>query len=894
MLAPMNKAAPTFMQRLVGLVTSTPRAKPFSEMGVSGTPIYGGYVQTREKSSGWMGAQRYITISDMAVNASIVAAGVHYFLNLIARPSWTAQPADESAKAKELAEFVDAVLHDMRRPWPRVVRRAGTYRFFGFGVQEWTAKRRPDGKIGLASVEPRPQHTIERWALDPSGKVEGVFQRDPSTGQELGIPRGKIMYLVEDAISDSPEGVGIFRHLAEPWERLKVYMELEARAFERDLRGIPVGRVPYTLLNAAVKAGEIDAAKAASMSRMLEDFVQLQVRQSNTAITLDSVPYYSQAADGSKVAGMPQWGLELLQGAAQGVEAIAAAITRTQMEMARILTCEHLLMGADGSGNRALSEDKSRNLYLVANAVLADIAEAATHDLVEPIWLLNSFPDELKPRLEAEDVAFQDADTVAATLAKMAQAGAVLAPDDPVIEDVRALMGVSPPAPIPPELVGMKGPEDNEDGGEVKDEPSADADDAEIEEGGLEKAFDPNQPRHPPGSPEGGQWVSSRGSVEVFHGTTDNVIESILAGGIRAQPGVDNFAFVARAGGESAVFVTNSQKNALAYARAAQNGFAERYWDAHFEEAEAIQEALRRKYGSVKSQEFGGPVPAAEAYPFLNKVPGLPSIAVVHARIPKAEWAKFKHDRESLAPSKYGRRIKPEWIKSIKVRKPGSKLTSIFQKELDNGEIYFVMLFVEEGGLSKRAAQAGREAVAQLRGLGKAAGRKTLYVKRRLLNPEDVRAWAAAQGIASTLRPDDMHVTVAFSREPVDWSKIELETDAVVVLDDGVEKRAVHQFPPRSTPNGALVLKFESPELRARWQYFRDAGASWDFPEYQPHVTITYSVPQADVGAIEPYRGPLIFGPEEASEVNDDWAGELVEEPTSMISVEDRWVPQGG
>lgn len=169
------------------------------------------------------------------------------------------------------------------------------------------------------------------------------------------------------------------------------------------------------------------------------------------------------------------------------------------------------------------------------------------------------------------------------------------------------------------------------------------------------------------------------------------------------------------------------------------------------------------------------------------------------------------------------------------------------------------------------------------------SGRKTLYVKRRLINGEAVRAWAARQGIASALPAEDMHVTVAFSREPIDWAALELEEGALVAHDLG---RSVHQFPPRSTPNGATVLKFESPELRERWQYFRDRGASWDFPEYQPHITITYSIPEADAQALEPYRGPLVFGPEEAAEVSDDWASEVEEKPTvAKYDRVEKWEP---
>ena len=457
MLAP-SPPQPSYFKRVLDAVLSPrpPAARPFQEMGVGGTAIYGGYVQTREKSSQWVGQQRYVTISDMAVNTSIIAAGIHYFLNLIARPTWTVAPKDndKSSEAKAVAELVNEVLHDLSVPWSRAVRRAGTYRFYGFGVQEWIAKRRQDGKVGLESVEPRPQSTITRWSVSDSGAVEGVWQIAPQTGKELGIPRKKLLYLVDDVLSDSPEGVGIFRHLAEPWERLKQYYTLEARAFERDLRGTPIGRVPYTLLREAVAAGDLTAAQAQDLSEAMEKFVKLQVKQSDTAITLDSIPYYSQAADGAKVAGLPQWGLELLSGGAAGMGEVAAAITRTQTEMARILTVEHLMMG-ESSGNRALGEDKSKNLYLVANAVLQDIAAGVQQDIIPAICVLNGISEELYPQCEVEDVSSADADTVASVLAKMAQAGAVLAPDDEVVDDVRQLLGVAISKPPTPEMMGM-------------------------------------------------------------------------------------------------------------------------------------------------------------------------------------------------------------------------------------------------------------------------------------------------------------------------------------------------------------------------------------------------------------------------------------------------------
>jgi predicted ABC-type ATPase len=357
----------------------------------------------------------------------------------------------------------------MTSPWYKVVRRAAMYRFHGFGVQEWTAKKRDDGLVGLKDIEARPQHTIEQWDIDIDGSVLGVWQRSVQTGVMLGIPRSKIVYLVEDTLTDSPEGLGMFRHMADPYQRLKQLQELEIRAYERDLRGIPIARMPLSRLKQAVDQEVITPAEANTMIQGMQDMVTMQVKQSNTGLVLDSIPYFSQAADGEQVSAVPQWGFELLQGGGVGHAEIAAAIDRVQREIARIIGVEHLMMG-DVGGNRALAEDKSRNLYLIANSVLKYIASQTEHDVINVLWALNGFPNDKKPTLETEDVTFKNAEAITAALGKMAQAGAPLAPNDPIINDVRDLLGVSrvpdelmeaamAQPQLPPELAGVIPPQ---------------------------------------------------------------------------------------------------------------------------------------------------------------------------------------------------------------------------------------------------------------------------------------------------------------------------------------------------------------------------------------------------------------------------------------------------
>lgn len=819
-------ATPRLLSRRQTGPLSMPRVTPFTEQGVVGTVVYSGYIHNRERSPKWSGQQKYITIADMAVNTSIIAAGVRYTSGLVAHPKWAVHPAVEGdAEAEAAAELVESIINDLNTPWSHVVRRAYMYKFYGFGLQEWTAKRRLDGKVGLATIAPRPQFTVDRWEIDDAGIVAGVWQLSPKTGAPIGIPRSKLMYLVDNTLSDSPEGVGVFRHLAEPWERLKMFHDLEARAFERDLRGIPIGRIPYTLINEAVKAGQLTETKAKDMVKSMEDFVQIAVKQSDTGLTIDSAPYVSQAADGDKVTGTMQWGLELLQGAGGGMVEIASSIKRTQFEMATIMCVQQLLYGMEGtSGNRALSKDMSQNLYLMANASLTDIAAGVDHDIIGPICLLNNIPDAKRPKCEVEDVAFKDAESVANTLSKMAQAGAVLSPDDPVIQDVRELMGVSAPTPISPELIGVgRSLVDDEGAGGLIDEGAGGA--------AVAKAGKGNPNHAPAGSSRGGEFTSGP------------------------------------AGGGAAEFM-----------------FGE---DSAFSE---INEALRgdRKMtpefkgmiGSIDGDiATNGVVPTGALYRGLSFPDNSPVLRGMHT------GGQF--DDAGYTATTTNRKWAESGLKGdightdVMMRITSTKAKAIYnpkEKEYLFGRnaAFKVNSAQRKGGvLHLDVTLIGRKT-----GTIKAAPR-TLYVQRRLLNGDAVRKWATSQGIESTLPPDDMHVTVAFSKTPLDWSQLTPRLSPLVVM--AATGREVHQFPPRNTPNGALVLKFGAPVFARRWQEFRDAGASWDFPEYQPHITLTYSVPEANVDAIEPYRGPLVFGPEIFAEVNDNWGNEIVEIPTGVV-----------
>ncbi len=157
------------------------------------------------------------------------------------------------------------------------------------------------------------------------------------------------------------------------------------------------------------------------------------------------------------------------------------------------------------------------------------------------------------------------------------------------------------------------------------------------------------------------------------------------------------------------------------------------------------------------------------------------------------------------------------------------------------------------------------------------AAPRTLYVRRNLVNGKEFLKWAKAQGFDTTLAASDLHVTIAFSREPVDWLKVEADwnegADGEMIVSPG-GARIVEPLGPK----GAVVLLFNSSRLGYRHEAIKRAGASWDWPEYQPHVTITYQRPEGlDLSTVEPYRGKLVFGPEIFEEVVEDWEKKIAE-----------------
>ena len=149
------------------------------------------------------------------------------------------------------------------------------------------------------------------------------------------------------------------------------------------------------------------------------------------------------------------------------------------------------------------------------------------------------------------------------------------------------------------------------------------------------------------------------------------------------------------------------------------------------------------------------------------------------------------------------------------------------------------------------------------------AAPRTMYVRRQLLNTADIVRWASDAGIVGIMASDQLHVTVMYSKTPVDW--LAMGTDW---WSDSTGKLTVPAGGPRVVERlgpTATVLSFHSAQLRSRHMQMREYGAVSDFEDYVAHVTLSHEPQTVDFDRIIPYRGALRFGPEIFEEVDENW-----------------------
>lgn len=203
-----------------------------------------------------------------------------------------------------------------------------------------------------------------------------------------------------------------------------------------------------------------------------------------------------------------------------------------------------------------------------------------------------------------------------------------------------------------------------------------------------------------------------------------------------------------------------------------------------------------------------------------------------------------------------------------------------------------------QGGLSPRSRISRDRKGVYKSDIAKAKP-KTLYVYRPVENAADIIAWAESQGFKSTQPADKIHVTLAYSKTPLNWAMLHddyhLEPsdyaqscgcEVVSRSDDNSKRRKISggvREVKALGDDGAVVLAFESDSLTHRWMDFKRAGAVWKFPSFTPHITISYDGGSVDLSKVHPYAGDIILGEECWEEVSENGQAEAIAAETKGV-----------
>lgn len=384
-------------------------------LGISGTATRTGIFRADEFLPELKGNRAVKKYREMRENDSTIGAVMYAVEQILRDVELTVKPANDTEEAKKEAEFVQSVLDDMDHTLDDHVSESLSFLSYGFSWFEVVYKRRigpterspkkkskyTDGRMGVRKIASRAPWTIAQFDVDQkTGEVLGVKQNIGVTANRThDIPLNKSLYYVTPTINGDPSGRSILRNAYTSYTYLNNFQSIEAIAIERELNGIPVGRLPADYLSA--DATDDQKAVAKELAKVLEN---LKFGKEGYAM-LPSDRY----TDGD---GKPSnhYLMDITLMASEGSRNINIdpVIRRYQHDIARSILSEFLMLGSGSTGSYALSKSKTDLFLRALESYIQSIVDVLNKQLVERLWELNGLDYEYMPKIEAGDVAPHD------------------------------------------------------------------------------------------------------------------------------------------------------------------------------------------------------------------------------------------------------------------------------------------------------------------------------------------------------------------------------------------------------------------------------------------------------------------------------------------------------
>lgn len=413
------------------------------ELGVSGKNTYTGDIRADEFLQELRGKKAIQKYREMRDNNAIVGSIMYAIEQTLRDVKIEVKPADDSEVAKREAEFLQSVLDDMDHSLDDHVSEALSYLTYGFSWFEVVYKRREgdmrspkknskfeDGRIGIKKIAIRAPWTVESFEVDQNtGEILGMYQEAAWGKRPAMIPIEKSVYYRTTSLNNDPSGRSVLRNAFVSYTYLNKIQSYEAIAIERELHGVPIGRMPAEYMSADASVDQ--AALRSQFDKILRD---LKLNEQGYAL-LPSDLYVD--AEG-RPTNQRLMDIELITANGSRSIDIDPVVKRYQHDIARSLMAEFLMLGS-GSGSYALSKTKTDLFLRSLESYINTIVDVLNKQLVERLWQLNGLDWATMPKLVAGDVAPHDLREIASFLRNLNGAGIEVQEHPEVVSDLMAI-----------------------------------------------------------------------------------------------------------------------------------------------------------------------------------------------------------------------------------------------------------------------------------------------------------------------------------------------------------------------------------------------------------------------------------------------------------------------
>lgn len=407
----------------------------YKPIGVSGLNRQGGIIE-EEYERALTGYNRHKVYAEMQ-NDAVIGAFLYAMEMLMRQVTWDSRPAHEGQAAVNAADFLRECLADMSTGWVDTLSDIFTFLPYGWAYMETVYKMRKgpeqkdgryrskfrDGKIGWRSWGIRAQETLEEWAFDENGGIQGMYQLAPPDFDRKFIPIEKALLFRTTTRKGNPEGRSVLRTAFRPWYNGKNIENIEGIGVERDLAGLPVGYLPAEMLSANASS-EMQAAVEGYKN------VIVNIRRDEQEGVLWPLFYDENGNQTSK--------LELLSTGGSRQFDTNQIVNRYDQRKAQTVLADFILVGHDGVGSFALNSSKT-NLFTVSLGSYLDMIAGMSDDgraigvvneyaIPRLMELNNVHPDDY-PILTHGDIESVDLEELGNFISKLAGAGAPLFPN---------------------------------------------------------------------------------------------------------------------------------------------------------------------------------------------------------------------------------------------------------------------------------------------------------------------------------------------------------------------------------------------------------------------------------------------------------------------------------